>query len=160
MALLRGVSRSFYVSIRLLPAGLRRPIAVAYLLARAADTVADTATVPVAQRLEMLAELAKAFDGAGMVGNELPTLRDPGPITRLQEDAHERELILALPHCLESLGTLDAADRADVQAVLRTITQGQLLDLQRFGDGGSVIALESAAQLDEYTYLVAGCVGE
>ncbi|HSH88964.1 MAG TPA: phytoene/squalene synthase family protein [Ramlibacter sp.] len=155
MALLRGVSRSFYVSIRLLPAELRRPIALAYLLARATDTVADTATVATSARSEMLGRLARLIDGASanMVGNELPTLQE-------HLDGNERELILALPHCLEGLATLDAADRADVQAVLRTITQGQLLDLQRFGDTGSVTALESAAQLDEYTYLVAGCVGE
>ena len=49
LALLRGVSRSFYLSIRLLPAPLRRPIAVAYLLARAADTLADTAELPAAR---------------------------------------------------------------------------------------------------------------
>ena len=48
-ALLRGVSRSFYVSIRLLPAQLRQPVSVAYLLARATDTVADSA------RLEIIA---------------------------------------------------------------------------------------------------------
>eukprot|EP01034_Spumella_vulgaris_P003029 gene3029-3914_t len=39
MALLRGVSRSFYVSIRLLPGPLREPVAAAYLLARATDTI-------------------------------------------------------------------------------------------------------------------------
>ena len=39
--LLRGVSRSFYLSLRILPAALREPIGLAYLLARAADTVAD-----------------------------------------------------------------------------------------------------------------------
>ena len=43
LALLRAVSRSFYVSIRLLPRPLREPVAAAYLLARATDTIADTA---------------------------------------------------------------------------------------------------------------------
>ena len=35
---LKSVSRSFYLSIRILPRGMREPVAVAYLLARAADT--------------------------------------------------------------------------------------------------------------------------
>ena len=40
--LLPQVSRSFYLTIRVLPADLRRPVGLAYLLARAADTIADT----------------------------------------------------------------------------------------------------------------------
>ena len=40
--LLRRVSRSFYLTLRVLPATLRTPIGLAYLLARAADTLADT----------------------------------------------------------------------------------------------------------------------
>jgi farnesyl-diphosphate farnesyltransferase len=44
--------------------------------------------------------------------------------------------------------------------VLEKITHGQALDLQRFGKPGEVRALATAAELDEYTYLVAGCVGE
>src|SRR5437773_12321533 len=35
-----------------------------------------------------------------------------------------------------------------------------MLDLHRFDDPAQVRALQSAADLDEYTYLVAGCVGE
>ena len=60
---LRGVSRSFYLSIRLLPAALRRPIAVAYLLARATDTVADTAALPADARRDLLETLTTAIEG-------------------------------------------------------------------------------------------------
>jgi len=44
--------------------------------------------------------------------------------------------------------------------VLETITRGQELDLARFGDGRKLKALETADDLDDYTYRVAGCVGE
>ena len=95
LALLRGVSRSFYVSIRLLPAPLRRPVAVAYLLARAADTLADTAGLPSGERREKLEALAAAVDG------RLPAARTAGAWTaslaRLQHDAAERDLLDALP---------------------------------------------------------------
>ena len=37
---------------------------------------------------------------------------------------------------------------------------GQMLDLQRFGNPQEIRALSTAAELEEYTYLVAGCVGE
>ena len=39
---LRSVSRSFYLSLRVLPKPLRDPLSLAYLLARATDTIADT----------------------------------------------------------------------------------------------------------------------
>jgi farnesyl-diphosphate farnesyltransferase len=44
--------------------------------------------------------------------------------------------------------------------VLAKITHGQMLDLLRFDNPAEIRALQSAADLDEYTYLVAGCVGE
>ncbi len=43
--------------------------------------------------------------------------------------------------------------------MLTTITRGQMLDLQRFPSDGPWHALKTADELDEYTYLVAGCVG-
>jgi phytoene/squalene synthetase len=52
--LLRSVSRSFYLSIRFLPVQLREPIALAYLLARATDSVADTPGISVPVRIETL----------------------------------------------------------------------------------------------------------
>ena len=78
----------------------------------------------------------------------------------LQENAAERTLLDSLPDCLEWLEQIGRADRDDIRAVLEKITHGQMLDLHRFGDPTQVRALETAADLDEYTYLVAGCVGE
>ena len=46
--------------------------------------------------------------------------------------------------------------------MLATITSGQELDLRRFAGASSqkIIALQTADELDDYTYRVAGCVGE
>jgi len=157
LVLLRGVSRSFYVSIRVLPAPLRRPIAVAYLLARAADTLADTADLAAVERRAHLQNWAAAVEGRGSAA-ELAALS--ASFAPLQQDRQERDLILALPQCLSWLDELAPADRDDVRAVLRHITHGQALDIERFAQGMPPRALESAPQLHEYTYLVAGCVGE
>jgi farnesyl-diphosphate farnesyltransferase len=156
-ALLRGVSRSFYVSIRLLPAQLRQPVSVAYLLARASDTVADCAKLPAEMRRDKLDSLAAAIEGripAPDVAASLAAFGSP------QADPEERNLISAVPQCLGWLDQLAPADREDVRAVLRHITYGQAIDIQRFPEGASIMALQTAAQLNEYTYLVAGCVGE
>ena len=61
--LLKGVSRAFYLSIRVLPPRMREPVAVAYLLARAADTIADTASLPLERRTALLIEFRKIADG-------------------------------------------------------------------------------------------------
>ena len=158
LGLLHGVSRSFYVSIRLLPAPLRQPVAVAYLLARAADTLADTSGMPSGERREKLQALAAAVDGRLPAAKTVPALATS--FVRLQHDAAERDLLDALPWCLSWLEALAPQDRDDVRAVLRHITRGQDLDLERFADGATPHALGSSGQLDDYTYLVAGCVGE
>src|SRR2546427_10732394 len=67
--LLRQVSRSFYLSLAVLPRPLREPIGLAYMLARAADTVADTRLIKCEGRLGHLETLRRAgAGGAGGVG--------------------------------------------------------------------------------------------
>ena len=178
---LRSVSRSFYLSIRILPRRLREPVALAYLLARTTDTVADTARIPWATRAQTLQMLSNMIqgkappDGIGSLAGE----SSPGggahrsrsnaagsivnlvsSFAPLQENAAERTLVESLPRCLEWLEQLNPVDRDDVRSVLEKITQGQTLDLQRFDNPPEIHALATAADLDEYTYLVAGCVGE
>lgn len=165
--ILRSVSRSFYLSIRGLPQQLRRPIALAYLLARTTDTVADTTRIPGAVRMETLKMLSDAIQGK--VSREA-VINQVASFVPLQENAAERTLLNSLADCLEWLEQIGRADRDDIRAVLEKITHGQMLDLYRFDpppDGFAVTnnptqvrALQTAADLDEYTYLVAGCVGE
>ncbi len=155
--ILRSVSRSFFLSLRPLPRRLREPISLAYLLARATDTVADTAEIPVATRRESLAGLNAAIEDGG-AREALVRLKETFA-PRQRNDA-ERTLIEALPVCLEWLDSLGGADRAEVRAVMAKIVRGQTLDLERFGGAGEVHALQTAGELDDYTYLVAGCVGE
>src|SRR5437763_16287369 len=80
--------------------------------------------------------------------------------SQIQQHKAERTLVEFLPDCLEWLDHLDISDRVDVRVVLEKITQGQMLDLKCFGDTAEIAALPTATDLDEYTFLVAGCVGE
>ena len=43
--LLRATSRSFYLTLRVLPGGVRPQISLAYLLARTSDTIADAQAI-------------------------------------------------------------------------------------------------------------------
>ena len=154
---LRSVSRSFYVSLRILPGELRDPLSLGYLLARATDTIADTPALPIELRRDALQNLVRTIQG------DLPieaTISIRSSFAPLQENNAERALIDSLPAILEWLELLDERDRREVREVLKRINKGQTSDLARFGPGDEVRALSTAADLDEYTYLVAGCVGE
>lgn len=156
-SILRSVSRSFYISVRLLPRRLREPIALGYLLARSTDTVADTTEVSPTVRAEQLAILSRAIQGKAPPNAIVDLARSFGP---RQKNPDERALIESLPRCLEWLENIDPTDRNEIRAVLEKITRGQMLDLERFPDATAVRALATAKDLDEYAYLVAGCVGE
>jgi farnesyl-diphosphate farnesyltransferase len=155
--ILRSVSRSFYLSIRFLPPQLRGPIALAYLLARTTDTVADTTRIPGTVRMETLKMLSDGIQGKA---SREVVINQVALFVPLQENAAERTLLDSLPDGLEWLKQIGGADRDDIRAVLEKITHGQILDLHRFNNPAQVRTLQTAADLDEYTYLVAGCVGE
>ena len=155
-AILKSVSRSFYLTIRLLPRPLREPVSLAYLLARATDTIADTATIATEARLTTLREVGRVIAGELEFEVVAPALRD---FVAQQSDSRERSLIESLREIFAWLAKINPADREDIREVLQTIVRGQELDLERFGETARSAALRSAAELDEYTFLVAGCVG-
>ena len=78
--LLRQVSRSFYLSLAILPRPLREPIGLAYLLARAADTVADTPLIKRDERLAHLEALRRAYAGGASARRWPASRRSPRPI--------------------------------------------------------------------------------
>ncbi len=157
--ILQGVSRSFGLTIRLLPPALQAPVGIGYLLARATDTVADTTALPLAERQVLLELMTRAIAKPDTSASDHPELqRLTQAFAAQQTDPNERALMQALPQCLPLLHTLHPADQASVRQVLGHITRGQQLDMARFGPG--LHALQTEAELSDYTWLVAGCVGE
>jgi farnesyl-diphosphate farnesyltransferase len=155
--ILRSVSRSFYLSIRFLPAQLRQPVALAYLLARTTDTVADTAEISSSVRMETLKMLSDGIQGKASRDVVVNLIASFVP---LQANTSERQLLESLPDCLNWLNQTEQTNRNDIRVALEKITRGQMLDLERFDHREEIGVLSTAADLDEYTYLVAGCVGE
>lgn len=154
--ILKGVSRSFFLSLRLLPRPMRGAASLAYLLARSADTLADSGSTPPPQRLEALAAFARAVAAATPPPRWSQALRHAIP------DPREQVLLDQTPALLVRLDALPAAEAALVREVLAIIISGQQLDLQRFATATRErpIALADAAALEDYTWRVAGCVGE
>ena len=153
---LPGVSRSFALSLRILPTALGRPLGVTYLVARAADTIADTRALPPAARRAALGALRAALQDGGAAP---PRLSEPGGDG---QTAAERTLLARLPDILAAYRALAPGDRDAARLVLLTLTQAMVDALECFPPEatGQLGALETRADLDRYTYMNAGCVGE
>ncbi len=160
--LLSSVSRSFYLTLKALPRELREPISLAYLLARTADTMADTAEVPSAIRMDCLSQFDAIIQSDASDENAVQSLARmlATDFSPHQKDAAEATLMQRVQDAIAWLRTMDGARLRAIRDVLQPIIHGQQLDIQRFPGEGSLHSLHTAQELDEYTYLVAGCVGE
>ena len=153
---LRSVSRSLYPALRVLPSSIRPQISVAYLLARTTDTIANTQSALLEQRLAALQQLRERIEG---------TRQDPLDFSDLLEHDGSPANRLLLENSERTLSRLDSFSRSDIKVireVLTTIMSGQELDLRRFAGSSAenIKSLQSEADLDDYTYRLAGCVGE
>jgi len=149
---LKDVSRSFYLSLRFLPAGFREPASVGYLLARLSDTIADAGSELVGVRQELLERFTDSL--FTFEKNWLPELR------RLEGvSSGEGVLLRRAGDCLDALKALPGWQRAAIRRVVEIITDGQAWDLTRFKRDG-VVRLGEDEELRNYCYQVAGCVGE
>ena len=143
--LLKKLARTFALSLRILPTSIRPALSLAYMLARASDSIADAATAPTFQRLALLRALPDSFP-------------EKSPDLGLTGD--ERGLVARLPDLLKALEAMP--DAAEIKSAWRVILRGQIFDLERFepsaeGEPSKPLTPE---ELVEYSQLVAGSVGE
>ncbi len=108
-----------------------------------------------AQRLDALQKLRERI----LSQNSAPL--NFGELAEQQGSPADKILLEKVEAGLAVLQNFSAADQKLIRNVLTTIASGQELDLRRFANSAEkIIALETAAELDDYTYRVAGCVGE
>ena len=155
-ALLEATSRSFYPTLKYLPKKIRGQIGLLYLLARVADTIADSKHGDTATLVKLLSEYNDVAQGSS---TKLPDFSD---LADIQDNENEAELLRNVQDVVDGLGEYSGDDQTRILECLDVIVGGQLLDLERFGtakEGGKISALPSDEELDDYTYRVAGCVG-
>ena len=160
--ILKNVSRSFHLSLIVLPRPVRRQMGLAYLFCRAADTIADTRLLPPHERLPALHAFRAQFQ------EDSPPRIGAGPLPQMMQHhpSHasegERQLLLHLGECFQIYDRLSSGDQCLVKHLVLTLTRGMEMDLTSFpGDTpADVRALPDMAALDLYTYYVAGVVGE
>ena len=158
--LLKRVSRSFYLTLTVLPRTIRTQIGLAYLFARAADTIADTHIIDMARRQRCLALFREQFQSSGSSHEALEDIRAAFDI----DQPLEADLILLtrLNDCFTLFHALTPSDQDRIRNLMLTLINGMDMDLTVFPPSASsnIIALSTLHELDIYTYYVAGCVGE
>ncbi len=157
---LKHVSRSFYLTLRVLPAVLRDQLGLAYLFARAADTIADTGVLPREQRLECLQIFRGLFGNGAVPWHQVTRIQQA--VLPHQSLPAERLLVERLEDCFRVFLDFSVEDQARIRSLMRNLTPGMEMDLVTFaGDRvEDLTALRSFDDLDRYIYHVAGCVGE
>ncbi len=159
--LLKSVSRSFYLTLRVLPAPIRNQISLAYLLARAADSIADTDLLEPADRLEKLVWFREALvEGDGQRIRAIQASVKEMRNRKFFVDSTPEEILLQrLNECFDLFRSLTSDDTARMVEVLRELIQGMEMDLKRFPEDGQIRSLETFEELEQHTFSAAGCVG-
>ena len=149
--ILPRVSRTFALSIRLLPGSLGTAVLSAYLLCRIADTIEDDHAATVARKAELLELLVAALDdpaAAGRLAGAAPEL--------VAGDAAHVELVAGAPHVLAVYRSLPERSRLRVRHWVTEMVHGMEKFVRLYPQG---IRIRTLPEYKEYCYYVAGTVG-
>jgi farnesyl-diphosphate farnesyltransferase len=154
------VSRLFYTTLVVVPSDVRDQVSLAYLFARAADTIADTELIDRPRRLDYLGQLKAQFVSDHVFSAQIREIQSA--VATVQQDSAERELLERLEECFAILQEFTPDDRRRVQRLMTTLVRGMEMDLTVFpgSSAADLTALKTLDALDGYIYYVAGCVGE
>jgi farnesyl-diphosphate farnesyltransferase len=147
---LPAVSRTFALSIRLLPGALGQAVLAAYLLCRIADTLEDEPIMAADAKAALLDRFRRCFDDASEAErfpDHLAALAGDAAHVRLAQHA---ELVFVLYR------TLPAATRVHVRRWVTEMIVGMRKFVLLYPRG---IRIQSLDEYKEYCYYVAGTVG-
>lgn len=152
--MLPQVSRTFAACIRLLPPTVENAVLIAYLLCRIADTIEDTADLPVADKERLLAHFRSCLDEGGP---------DAGPLAPAfaAERTPDEQLTARADITLREFRRLDADQRQAIRPWVQEMCDGmaEFARIHARAKPDHLEALASLEELDRYCYYVAGTVG-
>jgi farnesyl-diphosphate farnesyltransferase len=149
------VSRTFAVNIRLLAGTLGEAVRTGYLLCRAADALEDSWPGEAAAHRDRFARFVAALHGDGPA---LASLSHDA--AALGSGRVDLRLVAELPRLLRVHASLPAPHRDAVREGVTTLATGMARYAARAAErppGNTYV--DSEAELDDYCWVVAGCVG-
>lgn len=151
--ILKGVSRTFALTIPQLPPTLCRVVSNAYLLDRIVDTIEDEPNLTLAQKKEFLQEFIKVVAGESepkVLSQTLFPLLSNSTITA------EKDLISNIPRVIRLTHSFTNPQQTALYRCVRIMAQG----MAEFQQKSSLEGLTDLAEMERYCYYVAGVVGE
>ena len=153
--LLKSVSRSFSLSLLSLPASKRDFVGDVYLVARVADSIADSGSWSSLKRLSYLEAWEKA-----LFHSQAKSFSISDSVGSFQES--EARLLLEAPKIAEKFLSYSEKDRAIAIELLKSLFRAMRFIIDKFSSASKkepVFASETRDEFDFYCYGHAGCVG-
>ncbi len=154
--LLEKTSRTFALSIPVLPEPTRREVTIAYLLFRIADTFEDAAHWPPEDRIAAIGDFNRLL--ADYSRERAQTLSRGWVERNVAHHAGYRELMEEVPFVLDAFFALAPGAVAPIRAHVIRSAEGMAGIVSRTRQGH--LTLHSIQELKDYCYIVAGIVGE
>lgn len=152
-AILGSVSRTFALTIPLLPAAIEKVVGNTYLLCRIVDTIEDAADLSPQTKQELSALFLQA------VLEKVPVESFVQPCLQALKNygnQDELDLIAHTPTVLRILHTCAHSDQQAVSRCVSIMSEG----MSHFHGKQSKEGLKDLREFEEYCYVVAGVVGE
>lgn len=148
--ILKRVSRTLYLSVKILPEPVKTHMGLGYLLCRAMDTVVDTPGVSEAAKLEILA-LMRGIDKPANAAALVDKVR---ALASAPSHHGERELLQKFAKIAEVYEAFPQSERRFFAALLDGVASGMEMDVRSF-PAGQATALKTQKDLEFYC----GCMG-
>jgi farnesyl-diphosphate farnesyltransferase len=152
-AILGSVSRTFALTIPLLPPSIEKVVGNTYLLCRIVDTIEDAAEL----NTEAKQSLSALFLDAVLEKTPIETFVEPSlDALKNYSNRDELDLIANTPTVLRILHTCSPQDQEAVIRCVSIMSEGMSYFHGRQNQAG----LQDLAEFEQYCYVVAGVVGE
>ena len=152
-AILGSVSRTFALTIPLLPPSIEKVVGNAYLLCRIVDTIEDAVNLSAQSKQSLSALFLDAVLGKTPVESFVqPCLY----ALKNYSNQDELDLIAHTPTVLRILQTCSSNDREAVSRCVSIMSEG----MSSFHEKQNQHGLQDLAEFEQYCYVVAGVVGE
>lgn len=152
-SILPGVSRTFALTIPVLPSRLADVVANAYLLCRLADTIEDDVGLSDEQKSEFHKRFVSIVEGSEAAE---PFANELAPLLSAETLNDERVLVANTPRVIRVAAGFSEGERAALTRCVQIMCTG----MPQFQRSRSLDGLADLQALDNYCYYVAGVVGE
>ena len=151
--ILGSVSRTFALTIPLLPPAIEIVVGNTYLLCRIVDTIEDASELSPIEKQVLSKLFVDAVLGTIPVASFVTPCLDA---LRGYTNVDELDLIANTPTILRILNTLPSSDQAAISRCVSIMSEG----MSHFHNRQTQAGLKDLAEFEEYCYVVAGVVGE